>query len=355
MNIEVQKERIHSLRLYYMFVLIVGCIFAYNTAYSQTVSRTGTSAATFLKIGVGSRALGMGEAYTTQAEDITAMYWNPSGLATEQNIQLLFNHYYYFAGMSYDYGAFAIPIDEVGTFGAFISYLNEGSIERTTVTYPEGTGEQVTASSMAVGLSFARMLTDRFSIGGTVKYIQESIWHENSNGVAFDVGVLYKAFFKNVKIGMSISNFGTALQMSGRDILVQHDINTSMAGNNPNVNSNLQTDSYSMPVLFRVGISADILRDFFNIKKQDWIVSIDAVHPSDNYEYVNIGTELKLFNIVSLRTGYRNMFLKGRDGGLSFGAGVKADVGLGTLEFDYANVDFGLLQRQNNISIILSF
>ena len=355
MNIEVQREQIHCPILYYLFVLIIGCIFAYSNSYSQSVSRTGTSAATFLKIGVGSRALGMGEAYTTQAEDVTATYWNPSGLANEQNMQLIFNHYYYFAGMSYDFGAFEIPIDEVGTFGTFISYLDEGSIERTTVTYPEGTGEQVTASSMAVGLSYARLLTDRFSIGGTVKYVQESIWHESSSGVAFDVGVLYKAFFKNIRIGMSISNFGTALKMSGRDILVQHDINTTFAGNNPNVNADLQTDSYSMPVLFRVGISSDILKDFFNVTKHDWIISIDAVHPSDNYEYLNLGTELTLFKVVSLRTGYRDLFLQDREGGLSFGVGVKTNVGLGTLEFDYANVDFGLLQRQNNISIILSF
>ena len=355
MNIEDRKGQIHYFNLVYLFVLMAGCIFTYSTSFPQSVSRTGTSAATFLKIGVGSRALGMGEAYTTLAEDVTAMYWNPSGLANEEEDQLIFNHYYYFAGMSYSYGAFAIPIPEIGTFGAFISYLDEGSIERTTVNQPDGTGEQVSASSMAVGVSYARKLTDRFSIGGTVKLVQESIWHSSASGVAFDVGLLYKAFFKNIKIGMSISNFGTTLQMGGRDLLVQHDINTSFAGNNPNVNSNLQTDSYSMPVLFRVGISADILKDFLNIKKHNWIIAIDAVHPSDNYEYVNLGTELRLFDVVSLRTGYREMFLQNREGGLSFGFGVKANVGLGTLDFDFANVDFGLLQRQNNITIILSF
>jgi hypothetical protein len=355
MNKEGQREQMQLKRIFYWFVLIVGCIFAFSSSYSQSVSRTGTTAAPFLKIGVGSRGLGMGEAYTTQAEDATAMYWNPAGLANSDKSQVVFDHYYYFADMSYNFGAISIPMSGIGTFGAFVSYFDEGSIERTTVTDPEGTGEQVNANSIAVGLSYSRMLTDRFSIGGNIKYIQETIWHSSATGVAFDVGVLYKAFFKNIKIGMSISNFGTNLQMNGRDVLVQHDINTSVEGNNPNVNSDLETDSYSLPVVFRVGISADILKDFLNVQEHSWILSIDAVHPNDNFEYVNMGTEVRLFNVVSLRTGYREMFMQDREGGLSFGVGVKANVGIGTIDFDYANVDFGLLQRQNNISIILSF
>jgi hypothetical protein len=341
-----------------VMVLLAALFVLCNAAgitYSQTISRSGTTAATFLKIGVGSKALGMGESFTTRAEDVSAMYWNPAGLSYSSKSQLLFSHYYYFADMSYNYGAFALPVEGFGTVGAYVSYMDFGTIERTTVTQPEGTGEDVSASSFAVGLTYSRMLTDRFSLGGSIKLIQETIWHSSAAAVAFDVGVLYKAFFKNIRIGMSISNFGTTMQMSGRDLLVQHDINSSFEGNNPNVNANLETDSYSLPVLFRVGISADLAQDFFDIKDHSWVVSVDAVHPNDNYEYLNVGTELKLFNFIALRTGYKELFLKDRQGGLSFGVGVKGDVGIGEIEVDYANVDFGRLQRTNNISMILSF
>jgi len=345
---------INSISIYIVIPLL--CCFAFNeNLFSQSISGTGTTAATFLKIGVGSRALGMGEAYTTQAEDITATFWNPAGLAISEKMQVMFNHFYYFADMSLDYGAISIPLEGVGTFGAFVTYMGMGSIERTTVSQPEGTGETVNANSFSVGISYSRKLTDRFSIGGNIKYVQETIWHSSASGVAFDIGVLYNAFFKNVKIGMSISNFGTSMQMSGRDLLIQHDINTSFEGNNPNVNANLETDSYSMPVLFRFGLSADIAKDFLNLYNQSWIVAIDAVHPNDNYEYMNVGTELNLFDLISLRAGYRELFMKDQDGGLTFGCGVKGDFEFGMVRFDYANVDFGLLKRQNNISVTLSF
>ena len=325
-----------------------------SQSYSQSISRSGTTAASFLKVGVGGRALGMGEAYATQATDITSMFWNSSGLALNDKMQVFFNHFYYFADMSMDYGAFSLPTN-IGTFGAFVTYMGLGSIERTTITQPEGTGEIVNANSFAVGVSYSRMLTDRFSIGGNIKYVQETIWHSNATGVAFDIGVLYKAFFKNINVGMSISNFGTSMQMNGRDLLIQHDVNTSFEGNNPNVNANLETDSYSMPVIFRFGISADLAKDFFNIKNQSLIISLDAVHPNDNYEYLNVGSELNLFDLIAFRAGYRELFMKDRNGGVSVGCGVKGNIGIGLLKFDYANVDFGQLQRQNCISITVSF
>ena len=88
---------------------------------AQKVSGVGTSSAAFLKIGVGARALGMGEAVATQAEDATAMFWNPAGLAKIERMQILLNHYDYLADMSFEFAGIAIPVRNVGSFGLFFS------------------------------------------------------------------------------------------------------------------------------------------------------------------------------------------------------------------------------------------
>ena len=289
-----------------LLTVLMFCIFLSANMFPQSIGRVGTTAAPFLKIGVGARSLGMGEAYASLSEDVTGLFWNPAGVANNGKLQLLFNHYSYIADINYEFGGITVPVSGIGTFGAFIGNLNYGEIERTTVASPEGTGEKVTANSMVFGLSFARALTDRFAIGANMKLVREQIWHSTASGVAFDIGVLYKAFFKNIKLGMSISNFGTDMQMDGRDMLVQHDISPSVAGNNENINANLETDKFPLPILFRMGLSADILKDILELPDYSWIVAVDAVHPNDNKEYMNVGTELTLYDMISLRGGFRN-------------------------------------------------
>lgn len=334
-----------------LFYLLSGII----SINAQSIGRVGTTAAPFLKIGVGARALAMGEAYATISDDITGIYWNPGGIANINSMQVLFTHYDYIADLYYDFGAFTLPLSGFGTVGAFIGYLGIPDIERTTIQFPEGTGEKVSASSFVVGLSYARSLTDRFSIGANVKYVQESIWHSSADAVAFDIGVLYRAFFKNIKLGMSISNFGTQMQMGGRDILLQVDINDLFAGNNENINANLETEKFPLPILFRVGISANILEDFFELNDYDLILAVDAIHPNDNKEFLNVGTELKLYDMVSLRAGHRQLFLEDSEGGFAFGFGLEMEVMDYRINLDYANIDYGRLDHQNKFSLILSF
>ncbi len=322
---------------------------------AQSIGRVGTTSASFLKIGVGGRALAMGEAYTTLSEDITGMYWNPAGIANSEGTQFLFTHYDYIAELTYDYAGASLPISGIGTIGVFVGNLGMPDIERTTVNSPEGTGEKVSASSFVLGLSYARSLTDRFSIGGNIKYVTESIWHTSSQGFSFDVGILYKTIFKNIRLGMSVSNFGTSLQLSGRDLLVQHDIDEQLEGNNENINANLETESYPMPILFRVGLSSNILEDFFEMTDYDFTVAVDAIHPNDDKEYVNTGAEFVVHDMVALRAGYRKLFLDDNEGGLTFGVGLQFNVMELKINLDYANIDFGRLDHQNKFSLIVAF
>jgi len=333
-----------------LLILIAGV----TLVNGQTVSKVGTTAGAFLKIGVGGRGLAMGEAMTTQANDITAMYWNPAGLSKIQGMQMLVNHYDYIAEMNFDYGAFAIAVPNIGTIGLHFSMLSMEDIERTTILEPEGTGEMVEASSFSAGFAFARMLTDRFSIGANVKYIRENLWHTSANGMAADLGIQYVTMFKDLKIGMAITNFGSGLQLEGRDLLIQHDIDQTSNGNNANINANMSTDEYSLPIMFRVGISSNLTKDFFGIKNNDLIIAVDAVHPNDNNEYMNIGAEYVFRNLLSGRAGYRQLFLEEHEGGLTYGFGLKLKVAGKSLQMDYAVADYGRLDFQSKISLILA-
>jgi hypothetical protein len=348
-HIQFYSGKILLLTLWILLILLMGI------SYSQSLGRVATTAAPFLKIGVGGRALGMGEASATIAEDVTALYWNPAGLAGVNKMELTVSHYDYIADLYYDFGGIAIPVQGIGTFGLFMANLGMPDIERTTVESPEGTGEKVSAGSFVIGAGYARALTDRFSIGGNVKYIRETIWHSSASSFAFDVGVLYKAFFKNIMIGMSISNFGTEMKMEGRDMLTQHDVYPTYEGNNPNINAHLDTDEFPLPILFRVGISSNITKDILNIREHDWIIAIDAIHPNDNKEYMNVGTELKLFNLIAMRAGFRQLFLEDREGGLTLGFGIQYNIFDIDFKLDYANVDYGRLDHHNKFSLILAF
>ncbi|HOT98298.1 MAG TPA: PorV/PorQ family protein [bacterium] len=351
---DLMRRREYAGRAVVMAALLALLMAPITPLQAQKISGVGTSSAAFLKIGVGARALGMGEAYSTQAEDITAMFWNPAGLAKVDRMQILLNHYDYLADMKFEYAGFTVPMRNLGTFGVFFSYLGMPDIERTTITYPDGNGEMVSASSFAAGISYARSLTDRFSIGGTGKLVHESIWHDDASGLALDIGVQYRTFFKNLKIGMSISNFGGDLRMQGRDMLVQHDIDETSNGNNGNINAQLSTDEFPLPILFRVGLSANLAADFFGLKEHDLIVAVDAIHPSDNKEYLNVGAEYTFKKFLSLRSGYRQLFLQDSEGGLTFGMGLHARVLSTDVLLDYALIDYGILDRQNKFSLILS-
>ncbi len=337
-------------------IVIIG-LFAFfsHGLEAQTVSRVGTTAAPFLKIGVGARALAMGEAYVTQAADATALYWNAGGLGFLNRSQFLFNHYDYIAGLSFDFAGIALRLPGVGTVGFQFTHLGAPDIERTTLSEQDGTGEMVSASFVAMGMSFARALTDRFSIGGSVKYIRETLWHSHASGMAVDLGILYNTIFKNLKIGMSISNFGSGMKMSGRDLLVQHDIDPIHAGNNETINAELTTDQFPLPISFRVGISADLAKDFFGAQSHNLIVAVDAVHPNDNKEYLNVGGEYQFHKFIALRAGYRQLFLEDAEGGLTFGFGLQFKIAQFGLNLDYAAIDYGRFNYANKFSMIFSF
>ncbi len=319
--------------------------------YAQSL-KTGTTASQFLKIGVGPRAIAMGSAFTATSDDITAMYWNPGGLANINSNQAFFNHVNWIADVNYDFAAIATNVPGFGTLGAFVSVLSTNDMLVRTIEKPEGTGELFAFNTLAIGLSYARNLTDQFSIGFNAKYLSENLWHMNSSGFALDIGTLYKIpmFERELRIAASISNFGTKMKLSGRDILSVKNVGS---GSSPNlINTDIQLDSYDLPLLFRIGVAADLIKSSSN----RITVDVDAIHPNDHTEYINSGLEYGWNEIIFLRAGYNSLFEKDTEKGLTLGFGLNYRiVDLIKLKVDYAYEDFGKLNNVQYFSVGIEF
>ncbi len=335
-----------------MKLKILALILVLSAAQAFSQNKVGTTAAPFLGIGAGPRAIGMGGAFTAVADDPSALYWNPGGISRTGQSAVLVEHTNYLVGTSFNYFAGVVALNSDNALGLSVTNLNYGSDIVTTVSQPDGTGETWSASDWAVGLSYARNLTDRFSIGGTAKLIMQNIWHESATGFAVDAGLLYITPFNNMKIGMAISNFGTDMQMGGTDLLISYDPNPSMAGNNKNIPAQYYTDSYPLPLFFRVGLAMDVIK----AGDSKLTLAADAIHPSDNDQSVNVGAEYSWSNTLYLRAGYKSLFIPNSQEGLTLGVGLRYAITMRLiLSLDYAYENYGLLKNIQEFGVSVGF
>ena len=295
--------------------IILNLLISFSFIYA--VDKTGTTAAKFLSIDVGSKAVGMGGAFTSIADDASAMYWNPAGLSYFNTREVYFNHADWIADISFDYFGFSIPLRPGRAIGINITSLTMGDMEVTRYGN-ENTGETFQASDYAAGFTYSMNLTDRFSIGINGKYIQQTIASSSASGAAMDMGTIFETPF-GFRLGTAISNFGPKLKMSGDDLLIAADVNQVIECNNESVTGILSTDRFDLPLSLRFGISNEIKMGA--IGQVLW--SVDAVSPNDNANYINSGVEVTLLNnLLFFRAGANSMFLSDREKEYSFGFGL---------------------------------
>ena len=295
-------------------IFLVNIVFI--VASAQETNKIGTAAATFLRIPVGARALSMGSAFVSITDDPSAMFWNPSNLASIKSHALLFDHSKWLPGINFDFAGFVLAMGDAGSLGIGTTILHTDDMEVTTPQQQMGTGEWFSASSIAIGVSYSRSLTDRFSIGGTVKYIQETIFNSRATGMAFDVGTIFVTPFAGIRLGACISNFGTKMKMDGEDLNVRVDIAPNQEGNNQSIVGRLNTDEFDLPLMMRIGLSGEV----FQSENFRMTLSVDGVNPNDNAQSVNVGGEIGMFNEkLRFRAGYRDLFLDENEFGMTFG------------------------------------
>lgn len=327
-----------------IFLITITCL-----SFGQT--KVGSTAAPFLNIGIGPRAIAMGGAFIATANDVTSLYWNPAGASRAEFNSAQFSHATWFADINYNWAG-AMFNTGVGTIGLSMTYLDYGEMEVTTLREPDGTGEMFNPKDLALALTYAFNLTDRFSVGANFKYVNQKIWNSSANAIAMDLGVLFLSDIYGLRIGATIANFGSDMKMDGKDLYVQHDINTQVYGNNDQILAKLNTDSYPLPLIFRVGIAVDPIKTDMHT----FTIGIDASHPNDNAESLNIGGEYVFMNMIALRGGYKSLFLDNTEEGLTLGFGVNYNFNPGLGIFvDYAYQDFGKLKNTQQFSLGIRF
>lgn len=310
-------------------------------------SKVATTIGQFLKIEPSARISAIGGSGTGQYGTASSIFYNPASLGRIQNIDADFTMANWLADIKYNYGAVAINTGEFGNFALQIISLNSGEIPVRTVEMPLGTGEKYSVTNFALGIGYGKMLTDRVSVGLIMSYFNETIWHSSLNGFFFNFGVQYQISESGLTFGASVSNYGTHGKYEGTDLYINYDFDPKKYGDNDRLPAELRTDEFTLPTIFRAGLTYPI--KFSNDYKL--IVSVDALHPNDNYESIAIGGELKFFDTFSIRAGYRNLFLVDSEGGLTLGAGADVNVlNSYRIRFDYSWVDYGRLKAVHRVT-----
>ncbi len=316
--------------------------------FETDVSGVGTTVANFLEIGVGARAMAMGGSYVAIANDPTALYYNPAGITNLGNIQVEFMHNEWLVDTNYDFIGAVTPLPFWNSsIGASLILLDYGEQPVRTEEFQEGNGQNYGARDYAVSLTYAAALTTNFSFGLSGKYINQKIWNETAGTMAMDLGIFYTTPVEGLRLGMSISNFGGEMQLSGRDLDTVKDPDED----NENVEDipvSFITSSYPLPLIFRAGMSyTQSMGPVGSLT-----VTSDVFHPNNNTESISVGAEYGYAGIFFLRAGYENAYEENAINGLTFGGGIDYyEKGKMGFRVDYAFSDWGILESAHRFSV----
>ena len=307
------------------WIVLAAIVILWATSSTECVARkihedAGTSGAQLLKIGVGAKAVGMGESYVAAADDVYAAYWNPAGLIHVETNQFGFMHNEWFEDIRYEFLGYVQPVGDMAALAASISYVSMGELERT-----DETGKEIDAPfhpyDVLLGLSFGRQLSDDISIGINAKFLREKIDEEKAQAFAVDLGGLYFIPNSGLILGVNVQHLGTKMKFI--------------------------EESFSLPLNVKFGAAYRLIDGALTI-------AADANRPVDNYANVGLGAEYKIMGIMNLRAGYRYTV-----GGNPLGtaSGLRAGIGVEITDYkiDYAFVPYGELGQAHRISLVASF
>ena len=261
--------------------------------------KVGAAGSQFLKIGIGARATGMAGAYGAVANDLTALFWNPAGIADLKAMAGNFSYTKWFADFNHSFASVSMPIGEQFTAAASFVSFGCDKIDRTTLENPEGTGTYYSVSDFSLGLSIGGYLTDQFSFGITGKYLSNSFADLNATGFAFDIGTMYQTGIQGIKLGFSIHNLGTEMQYRGVDLNTTKKLIDAL--NISPLDAQYLTNSYSIPLTFRAGVTSDV----YTSEEHNVMAAADFVTLSDTPEQFAFGAEYSFKKLISFRAGYR--------------------------------------------------
>lgn len=316
-----------------MFVVITSCLKTFGQEY-QKLAQTGFQ---FLSVVSDARGAAMAEALTSMQVGSSALFFNPAGMSEMENtFDFSGSTNKWIADITHSTISFSFKpgTGSYGVFGLSAQFVNYGDFYGTRVNKADPKGYEDTGifslTATAIGLGYAKQLTDRFSIGAQVRYVRQSLGESTIavitksdttkevitnklNPVIFDFGTQFRTGIKSLVFGMSIRNFSSEVKYA--------------------------EEGFQAPLTFTLGISMNVMDLFDRLPfKQSLYVSVDASHYRDKPEQVKVGLDYRLLDMFSLRGGYIS---NNDESDFSFGIGVTKY----GFAFDYAYTPFGVFNN----------
>ncbi len=286
----------------FISILALCWILFISDIYSQdNFKKVAQSGMQYLKIGVDARMVGRGEAGISAVKGLSSIFWNPAGLSFIDDKEVYFSHNSWIADISMDAAAIGISFDNLGSFALSLVWMDYGTLKATSVATTTAGSNQLgyidegtfSPTDLAFGIAYSKKISEQFSVGGQVRYLYENYGHNvvvNTNGtnesvdnivkgVAFDLGTIYYPGYKSFAFAMSIQNFSTDIKY--------------------------EEESFGTPLTFKLGVSMNMLDIFDENNASKLLVAIDAIHPRDYTERLNLGIEYDYLGLIQLRSGYR--------------------------------------------------
>jgi hypothetical protein len=323
---------------------------------NTSTTRVAQRGANFLEIGVGARAQAMGGALTGLATGAAAMYWNPAGMASLEGFTGAFSYaaLYDDLDINHLYGAAAIPFLG-GGLGASYIQLSSGDIPRTTEDNPGGGnpqfGEIFSWKGTAIGLHYARRLTDRLQVGFTGRVVSEGIDQASAQWWSLDFGTVFRTGLYGITLGAVLANIGPSARMEGN--LITRRVATAEAFP-VNLPVRFNTIEYGLPTAFRFSVVSSLVGGpdalLSPSQTSSLHLALDLNDATDTDLQLSAGVEYGFRDFLYLRAGKKwvneaNADFRGFSDNLSFGGGLALPVLGGQFAFDYAYTSLADLQH----------
>ncbi len=253
-------------------IIIVSIFSVLSPVYSQN-DGAGNTGLAFLKLGVTSRAISLGESVVSSTEDASATFYNPAALTMGTDVNILFMHNEQIVGIRTEYLAAKFRVNRV-SLGLSLNNTSVSDIEVREI--PGAPLETFSAQNFAFGLSGAYEINEMLQVGLTAKFLYEKIYIDNASGYAVDIGGLYSR--ENLSVGASFANFGSM--------------------------SELRSESSKLPASVRFGASYLIALPTVNGGLR---IGADGFKVFDGGNFhVNGGAEFTYKDLLSIRIGYQS-------------------------------------------------
>jgi len=317
-------------------ILFLFFLLGAEISYAQLIpnlggQKTGTSSLQFLKIGHGARSVGMAETFVAVSDDISSLFWNPAGLVAFKENGITVSHTEWFVDTKLEFVGGVYHFGGNNAVGISLTALTTEDMKVTTELQPFGTGAYFRYSDIALGISYARQLTEQFSFGATVKYVEETLGELKMRTVIGDLGTFYRTGLGTTRFAVAISNFGAQVSPTGSVELI--------GGRTAN-----SFQKFPPPTLFKIGFAMEPLLT----ANSRLTTSIQLNSPNDNAEHVSVGAEYSYKEMFFLRAGYKfNVDAEN----FSAGAGLKVPISFAKMNLDYAITNYRQLGVAQRISL----